>query len=141
MLIRGGSSAINMFSNSKMSQIDPRGGVSIFQISLKLKKVSNIRQAYLRHCPKFSCFLIMTPPLSVCKFVCPSVCLSVKFALIEMLTHLKKFKYEKLQFQTFKFSKNGQNEHEELCQGLKSARGGQGGYVGGQQAQSALNHH
>ena len=26
-----------------MSQIDPRGGVSIFQISLKFKKVSNIR--------------------------------------------------------------------------------------------------
>ena len=37
-LLRGqsrGSSAINMFSNSKMSEIDPRGGVSIFQISLK----------------------------------------------------------------------------------------------------------
>ena len=27
-----------MFSNSKMSEIDPRGGVSIFQISLKFKK-------------------------------------------------------------------------------------------------------
>ena len=31
------SSAINMFSNSKMSEIDPRGGVSIFQ-SPKFKK-------------------------------------------------------------------------------------------------------
>ena len=37
MLVRG-SSAINMLSNSKMSEIDPRGGVSIFQISLKFKK-------------------------------------------------------------------------------------------------------
>ena len=27
-----------MFSNSKKSEIDPRGGVSIFQISLKFKK-------------------------------------------------------------------------------------------------------
>ena len=27
-----------MFSNSKMSEIDPRGGVSIFQISLNSKK-------------------------------------------------------------------------------------------------------
>ena len=27
-----------MFSNSKMSEIDPRGGVTIFQINLKLKK-------------------------------------------------------------------------------------------------------
>ena len=37
MLVRG-SSAINMFSNSKKSEIDPRGGVSIFQISLEFKK-------------------------------------------------------------------------------------------------------
>ena len=31
-----------MFSNSKKCEIDPRGGVSIFQISLKLKKKSEI---------------------------------------------------------------------------------------------------
>ena len=46
-----------------------RGGVSILQISLKFKNVSNIRyggggQAYLGHCQKISCFLIMMPPLS-----------------------------------------------------------------------------
>ena len=34
--------------------------------------------------------------------------------------------------QTFKFSNNGQNEHEEV---LDPTRGGQGGQVGGQQAQ------
>ena len=33
-----------MFSNSKKSEIVLRGGVSIFQISLKFKKVWNIRQ-------------------------------------------------------------------------------------------------
>ena len=58
-----------MFSNSKMSEIDPRGGVSIFQISLKSKK-SEISdrgacQAYFGKCPKFSRFLIMTPPPTV----------------------------------------------------------------------------
>ena len=38
MLVGRSLAAINMFSNSKVSQINPRGGVSIFQISLKFKK-------------------------------------------------------------------------------------------------------
>ena len=39
-----GSSVVNMFSHSKMSEFDPRRGVSIFQISLKFKNVSNIHK-------------------------------------------------------------------------------------------------
>ena len=59
-----------MFSNSKMSKIDPRGGISIFQISLKFKK-SKISdwggaggQAYFGKTQKFSRFLIMRSPLT-----------------------------------------------------------------------------
>ena len=58
-----------MFSNSKMSENDPRGVVSIFQISLKFKK-SKISdgggsQAYFGKTQKVSRFLIMMPPLSI----------------------------------------------------------------------------
>ena len=59
-----------MFSNSKMSQIDPRGGGQHFSNQSQIKKslkypIGGGGQAYLGHCPKFSCFLIMTPPLSL----------------------------------------------------------------------------
>ena len=46
----GGSAFFKKVSNSKKSQISDKGGGG---------------QAYLGHCPKFSCFLIMTPPLSI----------------------------------------------------------------------------
>ena len=74
------SSAINMFSNSTMYKIDPRGGVSIFQISLKFKKVKypigKGGQAYFWKTPKFSSFLIMMPPLRLLVFQWPPGCLT-----------------------------------------------------------------
>ena len=67
-MLVGGSSAINMFSNLKMSEIDPRGGGQHFsnksEIQKRLKYPMGVGgQAYLGKCPKFSCFLIMRPPL------------------------------------------------------------------------------
>ena len=57
-----------MFSNSKKSEIDLRGGgVSIFQISLKFKKSLKYPIAYLGKSPQFSRILIMTAPLRLGK--------------------------------------------------------------------------
>ena len=58
-------SAITMFSNSEMSEIDPRGGQH-FSNSKKKSEISNRGgQAYLGKSPKCSRFLIMTPPLNL----------------------------------------------------------------------------
>ena len=58
-----GSTAIQMFSISKMSNIAPRGGVSFFQKCLKFKKVWNIRwgggvKPNWEFFPNFSVFLL-----------------------------------------------------------------------------------
>ena len=58
MLVRG-CSAINMFLNSKMSEIDPRGGQH-FSNKSEIKKSLKYPmggQAYLGHCPKIFPFL------------------------------------------------------------------------------------
>ena len=57
-----------------MSKIDPREGVSIFQISLKFKK--NLKypmggggQAFFEKTPKFPRFLIMRSPLTLDDYI------------------------------------------------------------------------
>ena len=88
MLVRGVFRHQYVFKFKNVYNWSERG-VSIFQISLKFKKVSNIRwgggQAYLGHCPKFSCFLIMTPPL-------------IKFAEV-YIVHV--FRSKRVEFQFF----------------------------------------
>ena len=53
-----------------MSQFGKKGGVSIFQKCLKFKNVPKVGgggrgQPLLGHCPKFSRFSILMPPLSL----------------------------------------------------------------------------
>ena len=58
-----------MFSNSKMSEIDPRGGGQHFSDKSEIQKslkypMGGGGQAHFGKTPKFSRFLIMMPPLS-----------------------------------------------------------------------------